>query len=139
MNDAEPSHPAKPPARRRSRQSAKRPCTIRFALTDDEFHEIATAADRASQAKGAFAAQAALTAARNPAFPVEDPFRAALSEFMRAATLVRRIGVNLNQAVAKLNATGQSDAALLPYAQECLRRVQLLDEVAEEVRRRLRR
>ena len=33
--------------------------------------------------------------------------REALGELIRAAGLVRRIGVNLNQAVARLNATGQ--------------------------------
>jgi transcriptional regulator with XRE-family HTH domain len=40
----------------------------------------------------------------------------------RAALLVRRIGVNLNQAVAKLNATGQRSGDLLPYAEESIRR-----------------
>jgi len=51
---------------------------------------------------------------------------------------VRRIGVNLNQAVARLNATGQRSGDLLPYAAESVRRAQLLDQAAEELRRRLR-
>jgi hypothetical protein len=54
------------------------------------------------------------------------------------AGLVRRIGVNLNRAVAKLNATGQRPGELLPYAAECARRAQRLDAAAEAVRRRLR-
>jgi hypothetical protein len=56
--------------------------------------------------KGAYAAQIVLAAARSGTSPGEFPLRETLGEFMRAAGLVRRIGVNLNQAVAKLNATG---------------------------------
>jgi hypothetical protein len=67
----------------------------------------------------------------------EFPLREALGEFMRAAGLVRRIGVNLNQAVAKLNATGQRSGDLLPYAAKSIRRARLLDQAAEEVRRRI--
>ncbi len=70
--------------------------------------------------------------------PAGSPFRQALTELIRAAGLVRRIGVNLNQAVAKLNATGQRSADLVPYATESLRRAERLDAAAEAVRRRLR-
>ena len=70
--------------------------------------------------------------------PADAPARQALTELIRAAGLVRRIGVNLNQAVAKLNATGQRPGELLPYAAECARRAQRLDAAAEAVRRRLR-
>jgi hypothetical protein len=89
-------------------------------------------------AKGAFVAQAALAVARGGGLPPESPQRRALGEFIRAAGLVRRIGVNLNQAVARLNATGQRSSDLLPYAAESVRRAQLLDQAAEELRRRLR-
>jgi hypothetical protein len=57
---------------------------------------------------------------------------------VRASGLVHRIGVNLNQAVRKLNATGQRSGDLLPYARESMRRVEHLDDVAEQVRRSLR-
>ncbi len=43
----------------------------------------------------------------------------------------------MNQAVAKLNATGQRSADLLPYAAESMRRPERLDAAAENVRRRL--
>ena len=46
--------------------------------------------------------------------------------------------MNLNQAVAKLNATGQRPGELLPYARESMRRVARLDEAAEQVRKTLR-
>ena len=56
--------------------------------------------------------------------PGRVPAAGGAGEFMRAAGLVRRIGVNLNQAVAKLNATGQRSGDLLPYAAESIRRAQ---------------
>jgi hypothetical protein len=57
---------------------------------------------------------------------------------MRASGLVRRIGANLNQAVAKLNSTGQRSGDLLPYARESMRRAEMLTTAAEEVRKALR-
>ena len=124
--------------RRRSRQQVKRPRTVRFDLSEEEFAEVGAAAQRAGLAKGAYAAQIVLAAARSGTSPGESPLREALGEFMRAAGLVRRIGVNLNQAVAKLNATGQRSGDLLPYAAESIRRARLLDQAAEEVRKRIR-
>ncbi len=126
------------PPRRRGRQGVKRSRTIRFDLSEGEFGEIQAAAEQAGLAKGAFVAQAALAVARGGGLPPDSPHRQALSEFIRAAGLVRRIGVNLNQAVARLNATGQRSGDLLPYAAESVRRAQLLDQAAEELRRRLR-
>jgi hypothetical protein len=112
---------------------------VRFDLSDEEFSELGAAADRAGLARGAFAAQAALLVARSGVTVAESPLREALGEFVRAAGLVRRIGVNLNQAVARLNATGQRSGDLLPYAAESIRRARLLDQAAEEVRQHLRR
>ena len=124
--------------RRRSRQGVKRSRTVRFDLSDEEFAQVGAAAERAGVAKGAYAAEVVLAAARSGAAPSESPLREALGEFIRAAGLVRRIGVNLNQAVAKLNATGQGSGDLLPYAAESIRRGRLLDQAAEEVRKRIR-
>jgi hypothetical protein len=127
------------PPRRRARQPVKRRRTVRFDLSDEEFRELSAAADRAGLARGAFAAQAALLAAHSGLVVADSPLREALGEFVRAAGLVRRIGVNLNQAVARLNTTGQRSGDLLPYAAESLRRAQLLDQAAEEVRKQIRR
>ena len=65
-------------------------------------------------------------------------FREALGELMRASGLVRKIGVLLNQAVARLNATGQRPGELVPVAQACLRRVDRLDAAAEHLRKTVR-
>ena len=85
---------------------------MRFVLTEEEYGEVGEAAAQAGMAKGAYAAHATL-AGTGADEPVDAPFRQALTELIRAAGLVRRIGVNLNQAVAKLNATGQRSGDLL--------------------------
>jgi hypothetical protein len=100
--------------RRRSRQAVSRPRVVQFSLTEEEFDEVSRAAERAGLARGAFAAEAALASARGSQASMLSPLREALVELMAAAGLVRRVGTNLNQAVAKLNATGQRGEDLLP-------------------------
>ncbi len=131
-------HAGAVPAGRRSRQPGRRHRRVEFSLTDKEFGELGAAAARAGLARGAYAAEAALSVARGVACPADSPLREALGEFVRAAGLVRRIGVNLNQAVAKLNATAQRSGDLVPCAAECARRAERLDTAAEEIRKRLR-
>jgi hypothetical protein len=112
---------------------------VRFDLTDAEFADLEAAAAQAGLARGAYAAEAALALARGKAAtPRDDRLRDVLSELVRAAGLVRRAGVNLNQAVARLNATGQRSADLVPYAAESIRRAERLDAVADRVRKALR-
>jgi len=108
---------------------------VQFKLTDEEFIEVSRAAERLGLARGAFAAEAAVAAARGGEPPALSPLREALAEVMTAAGLVRRAGTNLNQAVAKLNATGQRGADLLPAAEFCARVIRRLDEAAEQLRR----
>jgi hypothetical protein len=50
---------------------------------------------------------------------------------------VGRAGVNLNQAVAKLNATGQPGPDLAPAAAYCVRVIAHVDQAALLVLRRL--
>lgn len=122
---------------RRSRQVVPRHCTVRFSLTDDELADLDAAAARAGLARGAYAADAALSAARGTATAPAgdgDRLRDVLAELVRAAGLVRRIGINLNQAVTRLNATGQRSGDLVPYAAEAIRRSRHLDHVADQVR-----
>src|SRR5881275_2120656 len=88
--------------RRRSPQAAPRPRLVKFFLTEEELAQLDEAAGQAGLARGA-----------------------------SAAGLVRRVGTNLNQAVARLNATGQRGDDLLPAAQLCVRVIRRLDEAAE--------
>ena len=119
---------------RRPRQRAARPRRVEFTLTEQEFGALEAAAGR----MGLAPAQVVLAHIQGSAAGPEAPLREALRELVRASGLVRRIGTNLNQAVAKLNATGQRSGDLLPYASESLRRVQRLDAAAEHLRKTLR-
>ena len=123
--------------RRRARQAVSRPRVVQFSLTEEEFTEVSIAAQRTGLARGAFAAEVALAAARGTSSPASSLAREALVEVMTAAGLVRRAGTNLNQAVAKLNATGQRGDDLFPAAQFCMRVIRRLDETAEQLRRRV--
>lgn len=123
------------PAGRRSREAAKRGRRVEFSLTDEEFGELDVAAAQAGLSRGAYAAEAALAAARGDGNRADAVLREALVELMSAAGLARRVGTNLNQAVARLNATGQRGDDLLPEAQFCVRVIRRLDETAEQLRR----
>jgi hypothetical protein len=121
--------------RRRSRETVPRPKIVQYSLTEAEFDEVSDAAAQAGLARGAFAAEVTLAAARGLQARAGSPLRAALRELMTAAGLVRRIGTNFNQAVARLNATGQPGEDLVPSAEFCVRVIRRLDEAAEQVRR----
>jgi hypothetical protein len=123
--------------RRRSRQAVPRPKVVQFSLTVDEFEEVSGAAERCGLARGAFAAETTLAAARGVHARAASPLREALSEMMAAAGLVRRIGTNLNQAVSRLNSTGQRGEDLMPAAEFCMRVIRRMDEAAEHVRRNI--
>src|ERR1035438_1903529 len=77
---------------------------------------------RAGMAGRAYASQAVLDAAANgTTISGQDPLELMLIELMGAAGLVRRIAANLDQAVAKLNATGQATGDLPAHAPGSLR------------------
>jgi hypothetical protein len=96
---------------------------------------VSAAAARSGLARGAFAAEATLATARDAQARVWSPVRITLAELMAAAGLVRRVGTNLNQAVARLNATGERGEDLAPAAEFCTRVIRRLDEAGEQVRR----
>ena len=129
--------------RRRARQPVPRTRRVEFTLSGEEYAILAEAAGRAGMARRAYAAQAALTAAAN-GDPVsgQEPLALVLvlvlTELMRAAGLVRRIAANLDQAAAKLNATGQPAGNLPAYAAQSIRRAGHIDQVADAVRKALR-
>lgn len=124
--------------RRRSRQAVPRPKVIQFSLTEAEYADVTQAASRLGLARGAYAAEAVLATAKGTTAPEPSPLREALVELMTASGLVRRAGTNLNQAVARLNATGQRGADLLPAAEFCARVIRRLDDAAEQLRRAIR-
>ena len=124
--------------RRRARQPVPRTRRVEFTLTGEEYAVVVAAADRAGLARRAYAAQAALAAAANgTSASDQESLGQALIELMRAAGLVRRIATNINQAVARLNATGQPTGNLPCYAAESIRRADHIDEIADAVRKAL--
>lgn len=80
--------------------------TVWFSVTQEDFGLLSSATTRAGMARGAFAAEVTLAATSGALAQGAPPLRETLDELMAAAGLVRRIGTNLNQAVAKLNRTG---------------------------------
>ena len=123
---------------RRPRQQEKRGYRVEFTLTGQEMAALAEAAGRVRLARGAYAAQVVLAHVNGSGTGPEAVDREALGELITAAGLVRKIGVLLNQAVTKLNATGQRSGDLLACAEACMRRVERLDAAAEQVRETLR-
>jgi hypothetical protein len=126
------------PQRSRRPRDGSRRHKVEFRLNDEELELLEEAASRSGRARGAHAAEITMAALRGGPAAESAALREVLRELYRAAGLVRRIGVNLNQAVAKLNATGQRPGDLLPYAAESIRRAERLDTVAEEIRKALR-
>jgi len=124
--------------RRRTRHQGRRGRAVRFALTDQEYAEVSAAARQAGLARGAYAAEAALSVARGTVTMPDVLLRDAFYALDRAALLVRRIGVNLNQAVARLNATGQWSGDLPRYAEESIRRAARLEAAGEDLRKTVR-
>jgi uncharacterized protein (DUF1778 family) len=123
---------------RRERDEVPRQHTLKVRLSGREKETLEAAAGRSGLALGAFVVQAGLDAAEHRAAPVGALQREAVGELIRAAGLVRRIGVNLNQAVTRLNATGEAGPDLAPAAAYCMRVVQRVDEAAQLVCRGLR-
>ncbi|MDB4872463.1 MAG: hypothetical protein JWL97_3467 [Gemmatimonadales bacterium] len=102
-------------------------------MTEEEFAAVAWAAERLGMALGAYAGEAAVAAARNVEPPQWSPLRDMLSLLMQAADQVRRVGVNLNQAVAALHSTGHPAEALQGYAAVAARTLERLDDLTDEI------
>jgi hypothetical protein len=113
--------------------------TPRFAAA--EVAEIEVAAADVGMTPTGFCAEAALSTARGVRSAAMDPARESLADAQAELFDVRvalgRIGTNLNQAVAALNATGHAPDWLERVVLLCERRMQRLDDVIERVDRRL--
>lgn len=124
-------------AGRRARGQVPRAHCVTIRLSDDEQAILKEAAARAGLGLRAYISQAAVDTAQLRAVPAPVLQRQLVQELVRASGLVRRAGGNLNQAVAKLNATGQPGPDLGPAAAYCVRVVAHVDQAALLVMRRL--
>ncbi|MFG2006836.1 hypothetical protein ACGFNU_47590 [Spirillospora sp. NPDC048911] len=107
-----------------------------FSLSEEEYAIVAAAAERQHLANGAFAAIATLAVARGTTQPEYAMLRESLAAVMHTAGQVRRIGINLTQAVAALHA-GELPEQLRWYARAAAQTVDKLDDLADEIKTRL--
>ncbi|MEV4251544.1 hypothetical protein AB0J52_00080 [Spirillospora sp. NPDC049652] len=127
-------------ARRRRYQRGvdRRTCRIPVWVSEQERAALAAAAERSGWALGAFVAETALSVVEEREPPECEPWREVVTGLMQASGQVNRVGVNLNQAVAALHASGAPTAALEGYARTAERVLLGLDEAVQEARRKLR-
>lgn len=119
---------------RRRRRTSGRRHEITIRLDDRERELLVTAARANGAALAAYVSVAALGVARGEVTPVPSTTAELLRELADARRQVQRFGVLVNQAVAKLNATGQAPPALDPAVTICTRAVRRLDEAVVHVR-----
>ena len=124
------------PPRRRRREAVPRARMMRFSLTEGEHAEVRAAASRAGRARAAFAADAVLAVARGMVLTPDAVRAGALGGSDRldyAAEQLRKVGVNLNQAVKVLNATGQPAGNLPRLAEQAMRWAAQIDALSEDL------
>lgn len=146
MQQSAPEEPgATRPARRgRDRRHLYPGRTRRIAptFTEQEFGIVVAAAAAAGVTPTGFCGEATLAAGRGtpPASldPAREIFAGLQAELFDARVAVGRIGVNLNQAVAAFNATGEPPDWLARVVALCERRMARVDAVIARVDRNLR-
>jgi uncharacterized protein (DUF1778 family) len=147
VNPQQAQQPAGGTGRRSGRDrrhlSVRRRWRISSSFSDDEHTAIVAAAARMGLTPTGYVATAALAAARHHGGVVTGDERfeqlAGLqAELFDARTALNKVGGNLNQAVAVLNATGQAPMWLASAVRLVVRAVTTLDQVVTKIDRRLR-
>jgi len=105
--------------RRRTRLEQPRPHALLARLSDEEFELVAVAAAHVGLTTTGYVADTAVQVARGTVRPVPATTAQVVRELVDARTQLRRYGVLLNQAVAKLHATGEVAPGLLVAVQRC--------------------
>lgn len=121
---------------RRTRSESKRRRVLYILLSDEEHAAISGAAEREHLATAAWAALTLLAAASGTPRAGHNQVREVLQAVMQARGQAQRIGVNLNQAVTALN-SGEVSSTIQWYARAAAQTVRKLDDLADELRRRL--
>ena len=130
--------------RDRTRVSPRRGARINPSFSPEEHVRVLAAARRAGLTPTGYVALAALAAAdgESPAAPASSAQYEALrdlqADLFDVRNAVNRVGTNLNQAVAALNATGNAPAWLETVAAMCARNLTALDEITSAIHRRIR-
>jgi hypothetical protein len=128
------------PVRQRVRAvDGRRDRVVMLRLSEGELADVARAAAGVGLTVSGFAGEAAVRAARDVPPPRADPLVDRLRELRALETQVVRVGTNLNQAVAKLHATGDVPEGLEEAVGECRQVLAELDRVARVAGRQVRR
>jgi hypothetical protein len=115
------------------------------SFSSGEYAEVVGAASRCGLTPAGFCAVAALAVARGetgtvPASSAEyEALRDVQADLFDLRTAVRRVGVNLNQAVAEMHATGTTPVWLETVAGMCTRTLARVDALTSTIHRRARR
>jgi hypothetical protein len=129
------------PTGRRQRHSSTRGRFVKASFHEAEHAQVRAAAARAGMTPAGYVAEAALAAARgeHSSGPggITEEFRSALLEVAMARSHAGWIGTLLHQAVKELRASGKPPGELLPIAEECQRKLLVMERATEAVRKRL--
>jgi hypothetical protein len=142
--DEQTTGPRPRAGRDRVRVSPRRGARINPSFGPAEHARVVAAARRAGLTPTGYVALAALASADGEATAVPAPsaqyeaLRDLQADLFDVRTAVNRIGTNLNQAVAALNATGNVPAWLEMVAARCAHSLAALDEVTSAIHRRIR-
>jgi len=126
--------PRGPRTRRRLRESEQRVHRLTPRFSVEELEDVTVAAALEGLTPTGYVAKAAVDVARGRVRPTPSTTADALAELLEARAQVRRFGVLVNQAVARLNATGEADGALEAAVAACTRAVGRVEEAAVAVR-----
>ena len=110
---------AGPVVARRRRQVVARPRSVFARFSEAEFEVLTVAAARGGLTPTGYVAAQAVAVARGEVHPLPSDVGEAVLALVEARTALVRYGVLLNQAVAKLNATGIADGALVAALDRC--------------------
>jgi hypothetical protein len=105
-------------------------------FSDEEFEVLALAAAATGLTPTSYVASTAVAVARGQVRPMPSGVGDVVRELVEARTQLVRYGVLLNQAVARLNATGQVDGSLVAAAQRCDQATAALRAATERLGRR---
>lgn len=121
--------------RRRLREVERRAHRLTPRFSDAELEAIGVAAGLAGLTPTGFAAKAAVDVALARTSPVPVRTAEALGELLEARAQVRRFGLLVNQAVARLHASGELSGELGAAVAACTRAVGRVEAAAVAVRR----
>jgi len=116
--------------RRRLREVERRAHRLTPRFSDAELEAIGVAAGLAGLTPTGFAAKAAVDVALARTSPVPVRTAEALGELLEARAQVRRFGLLVNQAVARLHASGELSGELGAAVAACTRAVGRVEAVA---------